>query len=218
MSVGASYERLRIFARGGNRRTTNAFSYNITKQQAQRVATAVQCAIDIGLPLSRMITIHWQRAGLTGEAAVRATGQYIKYIRDFIKRRGCNLAYVWVRENDSGDGSKGDHVHILIHIPNGQNFGRLQRRWISAISGQPYRKNIVNTRTIGKSLSGAVAICPDYLENLNNTRDYVLKGVHPDTAKTLCLSLHSDGGRVSGQRIGISRNLCGAGAKDEIRK
>lgn len=218
MSVGTSNERLRIFARGGNRRTPGAVSYHITKQQAQRVATAVQRAIDIGLPLSRMITIHWQRAGITGAAAVRATGQYIKYFRDWLKSRGFVLAYVWARENDCGDGSKGDHVHILIHIPKGQNFGRLQRRWVSAITGQPYFKKVVETRTVGKSLTGATAVCADYLVNLIEVRDYVLKGVHLDTAKALGLSLHSGGGRVTGQRTGISRNLCDAALKGKIRK
>jgi hypothetical protein len=206
MSVATSKDKLSIFTRGGNRRTPGAVSYHISKHQAQRVVTAVQRAIDIGLPFNRMVTLHWQKAGLTGAAAVRATGAYIKYLRDWLNGRGFVLSYVWTRENDCGDGSKGDHVHILVYIPKGCEL-RLQRRWIIAITGKRDLKGVSHTRTVGKNLAAANSQSDDYFANIPVARDYVLKGVHPDTARALGLSLYGEGGRVIGQRCGMSKNL-----------
>jgi hypothetical protein len=47
-------------------------------------------------------------------------------------------------------GHKGNHVHILTHLPKGQTLGHLQRRWIKSITGKPYRKDVINTRTIAR--------------------------------------------------------------------
>ena len=153
------------------------------------------------------MTIHWERAGITENKAAQATAQFLKYARDWLASKFLPFAYIWVRENDFGDGTKGDHVHILCHIPKGRGFGKLQQRWLNAITRAKYRQGVILTRRIAGTANAAITSPEHYQVNLANVAEYVLKGGSKAIAEALGLGRWGDGGRVVGQRVGKSRNL-----------
>lgn len=168
---------------------------------------AIIAAQVIGLPLNRFITVHWERAGLTGQDAAHATNRFLKLARDNLTSKGFPFASIWVRENDEGDRSKGDHAHILAHVPKGQSLGRWQRGWIKNITGKPYRKSVILTRTIARHSEAAEHAPNHYQLNLSILAEYILKGASHDAALALKLPSWRLGGKVEGQRMGMSKNL-----------
>lgn len=206
-SVAAS-GRGRVFRRGGRRQRPVRRSDGLTAAEIDTIRSAISKANESGLAFNRMVTIHWERAGVRpGHACAKATSAFLKVAADLIRRRGGVLAYVWIRENDRGDGSKGDHVHILCHVPDGVSLGRWQRGWIKRISGRTYRADTILTRTIGGSLKAATFNPDHYLANQEAVAEYVLKGATADAATAHSLGRWGEGGRVIGKRIGISKNL-----------
>jgi hypothetical protein len=81
----------------------------LTLQQVRDVLAAVAHAERIGLPLNRLVTVHWGAMGVTDADAGRALARVLKLWREALAARGLPFACVWVRENDNGDGSKGSH-------------------------------------------------------------------------------------------------------------
>jgi len=207
MSVGAFNERLRILKRGGARPRAERVSYRLTDKQCRDLIAAIAVSGNINVPLNRFITIHWEKAGLVGKDAAGATAQYLKYVRDWLYKQGLPFAYVWIRENDYGDGSKGDHVHILAHVPAHCSVGHLQRRWLRAITGNAYIKGTIFTRTIGGHLEASTVSPEHYHINLIAVARYALKGGSKGISEALGLGRWDDGGRVIGTRTGMSKNL-----------
>ena len=144
-----------IFNRGGARPRRCKISKVLTLDEVRKIDTAIRAAIFLGMPFNRFITIHWERGDVAEIDAAKATTAFLKYARDYLAGKGFPFAYVWVRENDEGDGSKGHHVHILAYLPKGQSLGHLQRRWIKCITGKPYRKRIILTRSIARHSQAA---------------------------------------------------------------
>jgi hypothetical protein len=195
----------RIFMRGGNRNRAERVTLYLTEREVTRLAQAMLAAKNIGFPLNRMITIHWERAGVPEKEAVRATGQFLALLRNAVGFR--SFAHIWIRENDYGDGVKGDHVHILAHIPEGFDLGRKQRARIKAITGEPYLVRVIRTSRVGGTANAARTSPEHYHVHLGNVAHYVLKGGARAVKKALGLGCWGDGGRVVGQRCGMSRNL-----------
>lgn len=215
-SVVPSNGKPRIFRRGGARRRAGKVSEVLSADQIRRLAQAMLTAAMIGMPLNRFITIHWERAGISEAKAAWATGQFLKYARDWLAQLGLTFAYVWIRENDDGDGRKGDHVHILAHVPDGQSMGRLQRGWIKRITGGSYRQGVVRTARVAGTANAFYSAPEHYHANLRAVAEYVLKGGHGATATALGLGRWGEGGRVFGQRCGMSRNLSRAVQKIKL--
>ena len=199
--------RARVFQRGGARPRRSKVSKALAIEEVRKTGVAIHTAYLLDIPLNRFITIHWERAGVAEIDAAKATSAFLKYARDYLTSKGLPFAYVWVRESDEGDGSKGHHVHILAHLPKGQSLGRMQRRWIKAITAKPYRKKVILTRPIARHSEAAQNTPRLYLLNLAILRDYCLKGASFDSAKAFSLPSWRLGGQVIGQRIGMSRNL-----------
>lgn len=82
-----------------------------------------------------------------------ATGALIDRARRQQRKLGIGFACVWIRENDGGDGSKGSHVHILMHVaPAGARaLVLMQLRWLEEIAGARYRAGAIHTRASGAS-------------------------------------------------------------------
>ena len=199
--------RARIFPRGGARPRKENISTALTIDEVRNIGLAVEQAHLLGLAFNRFITIHWERAGIAEINAAKATASFLKYARDYLFSKGQSFAYIWVRENDEGNGSKGHHAHILAHVPKGQTLGNLQRRWISAITGKPYRKRVIRTRIIARHSDAAENAFQLYQLNLAIVRDYCLKGASWEAAEAFALPSGRLGGRVMGQRMGMSKNL-----------
>jgi hypothetical protein len=198
---------------GGKRNSSARVSKALRLATANAIIEAAYHAIKVGLPLNRFLTIHLERAGLTDADAVTAIGSIMKLAKDWMQTKGQVIAHVWVRENDSGDGSKGSHVHILYHCPDTLPIGRMWRRWLRKVSSQPCRRYVIKSKRIGGTVN-AYANFPDvYLQNLDGVLAYVCKGVSPTDAAMLGLPKQEAGGWIIGKRAGWSQNI---GAKSRV--
>lgn len=208
-SVAAYPEPANVSRWGGARNRADRVSLILTRAQVENTIDAAWRAVAAGVPLNRHITIHWQHAGIPDEAATTATGALIKLMSQFLQKRGERFAYVWVRENDDGDGQKGSHVHILAHVRPGvaAAFTAMQRRWLRRITGKPYRAGVIHTARIGGTLRAATAAPDVYRINLAKIVAYILKGATAGVAASLGLARSRDGGRVVGKRAGQSQVL-----------
>lgn len=194
---------------GGARNRANRVSHELTAAQVAATIDAAATAWARGMPFNRHITIHWERAGVPDSRAAVATGAFLKLVRQFLRSRGERFAYVWVRENDAGDGSKGSHVHILAYVrPDAAAaFTAMQRRWLRRVTGRAYRAGVIRTARIGGRLRTATAAPEVYRANLAAIVAYVLKGALPDATRARDLVRYSDGGRIIGKRVGRSQNV-----------
>jgi hypothetical protein len=181
------------------------------------------------MPLTRLVTVHWGALGVADAGATQATGRLLKLLRDALAVRGLPCAFAWVRENDAGNGMKGAHVHILLHIPPaaGPAFlrrlpswarlaagGRLERR-TGRIIGPAYVRGAVNTRRIGGTLAARSDV---HAANLAGTLAYVLKGVDDDAAAVLGITQREAGGLVQGKRVGWSENIGAAARRNATQR
>ncbi|MEQ1541857.1 MAG: hypothetical protein ABL926_06335 [Novosphingobium sp.] len=198
--------------RGGARNLANRESHSLSSAQVSNLIAASEHASTIGLPFTRMITIHWECAGLPLADMARATGRFTDLMAKFLSRHGKRTAWLWVHENGV---RKGGHCHLLAHVPADHvpALSALQRRWLRSISGKPYRARVIYSKPIGGRL-GLEACNPDlHAINLEEVLAYVLKGATHEAASCFNLERLEPGGRVIGKRCGTSQNI---GAKARI--
>lgn len=188
---------------GGARNAASRVSDIIKPETALRIVEAVQRASAIGLPINRHLTIHWEMSGIKDDRAAWATGRYVKLMADWVRKRGGDFAYVWVRED--GD-VKGSHVHILFHLPLDLNLNGSTKRWLKRVTDIP-PTGMGKTKVVAGSAAAAFSDSTYYIMNLAQLTAYVLKGVGRDFAEALDIDRHDEGGRITGKRVGISQNL-----------
>ena len=210
-SDAAFDEKHALSGHGGARLRADRTSDHLTFKQARAIMLAALSAESIGQPFTRMVTIHWERAGITDNHAATVTGKLTKLMSDWARRRGFRILWAWTRENDKG---KGSHLHMLIACPSVLPIGRMWRRWLRSITGTPYRAGVVNTRRIGGALSAPSANPAAYHQHLFNAVAYVCKGVQPECAAGLGISRVENGGRVIGKRSAVCQLLLSS--KDDV--
>lgn len=199
--------------RGGARNRRDRQSDALTPRQVGDLIAAARHANDIGAPLNRMITIHWEAAGVQPLVIARANGRFIDLLGKAIARHGGMTANIWVQE--SGEG-KGGHCHILTHVPAAivPVITRRQLGWLRAITGHKYRGRVIHSDPIGGRL-GLETSNPDlHAANLAEALWYVLKGADGPAATAYSLLRLEPGGRCFGKRCGTSQNI-GAKARRE---
>jgi len=189
---------------GGARLRADRTSDHLTAKQARAIMLAALAAERIGQPFTRMVTVHWERAGIPDHAAAAATGRLVKLATDWARRQGARIRWAWTRENDPG---KGSHLHLLLACPRSLPIGRMWRRWLRAITGRPYRSGIMNTRRIGDSLSLPLDYPSAYREHLFKATAYLCKNVDPAAAPAFGLKRIEPGGRVIGKRSSVCQGL-----------
>lgn len=192
--------------RGGARNRADRESHSLTMPQVANLVAAKRHAVAIGLPFTRMISVHWGAAGVSLGGMVKATGQFIDLMTKALKRHGSSTAWLWVHENGEG---KGWHCHMLVHVPAKlvPVLTRLQRGWLRRITGQAYRKRVIHSRPIGGRLGLEVGN-PDLHEvNLATAFAYVLKGADPKAASQFALDRLRSEGLLIGKRCGTSQNI-----------
>ena len=195
---------------GGARNHANRESHALTAAQVGNLKAAERHAGRIGLPFNRMITIHWQSAGLPLSGMTRATGRFTDLMSKALARHGSCTAWLWTHENVLGSGhDKGGHCHLLAHVPADlvRVVTALQRGWLRRITGQPYRARVIHSEPIGGRLGLDVGNPDLHAVNLDAALAYVLKGASREAASQFGLDRLEPSGRVIGKRCGTSQNI-----------
>lgn len=204
--IGTAHIHSHTSRRGGARNRKGRITSGLSEAQVRRVQEAISRAIELGLPLNRFITIHWQAQGVPLELMPWATTQYFDRLSKFLRRNGCKAAYVYVHENGP---QKGHHTHILAHVPSGliRRLTRLQRRWLEAISSQSYVTRAIKSKPVGYRQNLAVTSPKLYALHLDIVEGYVLKGATENAAIECLITRLEAGGLVAGKRCGTSQSL-----------
>lgn len=215
-TIGVSANSAPRTGRGGARNTSGRESFALKPSQVENLRAATLYASAIGLPFNRMITIHWESAGVPLAHAVRCTGRFIDLLSKAISRRGGRTAWVYVHE---GGEKKGGHVHILAHVPPKmiERVSRLQKGWLRSITGCPYRRGVIHTRPIGGRRDLETNNPPLHQANLLAALQYMMKGVEADAAAVVDVRRVEHGGMVIGKRCGTSQNI-GAKARSDPKQ
>jgi hypothetical protein len=204
--------------RGGSRLRRDRASYALTSSQTANLIAATAHAQVIGLTFTRMVTIHWQAAGLPLSELPSATGRFVDLLTKTLARHGSRTAWLWTHENKS-QRDKGGHCHLLIHVPANlvRVVNRLQRRWLRSITGRPYRRGTICSRPVGGRL-GIEKHSPDlHAANLDTALGYLLKGATLETALKFSLRRVEPGGLIIGKRCSTSQNI-GLSARNAARR
>lgn len=196
----------RTTGRGGARNRADRVSYALTLAQVARLKAAEHHSRQIGLPFTRMITIHWEAAGVPLSGMAKATGRFTDLLTKALARHGCPTAWLWVHEN--GD-RKGGHCHLLAYVPPSlvSVVTGLQRGWLKRISGTPYRARVIHSRPIGGKLGLESGNRELHAINLELAFAYILKGAEPKAASRFSLERLEPGGRIVGKRCSASQNI-----------
>jgi hypothetical protein len=204
--------------RGGARNRADRESHALTTAQIGNLKAAKRHAEKIGLPFTRMISIHWQAAGVPLAGMAKATGRFTDLMVKALARHGSGTAWLWTHENVLGTGhDKGGHCHLLAYVPADlvPVVTALQRGWLRRITGQAYRARVIHSKPIGGRL-GLEAGNPDlHAVNLEVALAYVLKGAAAEAASRFGLERLEPGGRVIGKRCGTSQNIGAKARKAE---
>ena len=199
--------------RGGARNRADRESHALTAAQIANLKAAERHAKQIGLPFTRMISIHWEAAGVPLAGMAKTTYRFTDLLTKALARHGSRTTWLWVHENC---GQKGGHCHFLAHVPAVlvPRLTALQRGWLRRITGQPYRARVIHSRPIGGRLSLETGNPDLHAVNLEAALAYLLKGASPEVALQFGLERLQPGGRVIGKRCGTSQNI-GAKARGE---
>ena len=132
----------------------------------------------------------------------------MKLAGDWLRTKGAEHAYIWVRE--SGDG-KGEHVHILWYVRPDliREFARLERGWRKRL-GAKRARGAFKSKPVGVSYRhGAhqIQYGQAYLTALAGVLSYIVKGAEPTAVEALGLTQSEPGGELWGKRSGMSENI-----------
>lgn len=211
-TLGVAAESERRPRRGGAHNSAARQSKAISTCQIIELRAAARHAREIGLPFTRMITIHWEAAGVPLKSMAKGTGRFIELLTKALARHGCQTTVLWVHENGEG---KGAHCHLLAHIPGEMvsRVTRLQRGWLRRITEQPYKRRVIHSKPIGGRLGDELANPAHHAINLEVALGYVLKGASEEAAECFGLDRLEPGGLVIGKRCGTSQNIGKAARK-----
>lgn len=195
---------------GGARNSKDRCSDALTLLQCSQIISVVRHSISIDLPFNRMLTIHWEKLGVEPSNCFAVLSAFNNLARNWARKRGYSICCLWIRESDFGDGSKGEHVHILLHLPEPilRDFVQsMTRRWVLKVTGGKYVKGAIKFDTIGQRASDYRNAPAIYRANLSKlVIGYLLKGASKEAARKLSLPRWGDGGRIVGKRWGRSQN------------
>lgn len=180
-------------------------STSLRPKDCENLILAAEHAIRIGKPLNRMLTVHFDAAGISDP--VRATGQLLKLMGDWLRCYNSAITAVWVREAGS---AKGEHIHILLSVPPNKigPFNRMQRGWFKKI-GAAWKRGVYRSRPIGGSLKLAfsAASASLYQQALTGALHYLLKGADAQARAAHDITKRDDGGDLWGKRCGATENI-----------
>jgi len=189
---------------GGARNFSDRVSYGLTDKQVLALMAAAQFAFDTGRVFQRHWTIHYGKAGIQPSDGARFVGKLLDLLSRYIRRRGGQLSAIWVRECAS---DKGEHVHILLHLPAGINLRNLTRRWIVAAGGK-YRTGVSKVTIVGGTIAKIERNRDERrVANAENVARYMMKAASGEIGELLHLPRHGEGGAIVGKRWGRTQNV-----------
>lgn len=196
---------------GGARNSAFRASDTLNAKQVKALIDAARYAEKIGRIFQRHWTIHYGKAGIDAAGGSRFVSRLLDMVSKQTRREGGQLTALWVRERAS---DKGEHVHILLHLPTAMRLQGRTRRWIVAAGGT-WAPGISKVRIIGGRLSKIGENRNEHLRaNAGNVVRYVLKAASDETAIRHKLPLSGKGGRIIGKRCGWTQNI-GNAARDK---
>ncbi len=193
--------------RGGARNRADRESYALTRAQIVNLSRSEGHSRAIGLPFTRMITIHWKAAGVPLSGMAAATGKFIDYLTRWLARRGYRIAWLWVHENA---GDKCWHCHLLASVPAElvKPLVGAQKRWLRAITGAPYCARVVRSKPIGGRLRLETGNPALHFENARAALAYLCKGAPQSALDTARIDRqHQLQGLIIGRRCSTSQNI-----------
>ena len=204
----------RIATRGGARNRADRASDGLTDKQVDKLLGASRYALATGRAFQRHWIIHYGKAGIAPEDATRFISRLLDLASKQARREGGRLAAIWVRENAS---DKGEHVHILLHLPAAMRLHGRTRRWIEAAGGK-WHRGISKVRIVAGCLP-KVRMNTDshHAANATNVLRYLLKGASAEMGEKLDLKRAGCDGRIVGKRCGWTQNI-GVSAKAKGEK
>lgn len=202
--------------RGGARNRADRPSQALSQAQIANLRAAERHSDAIGLPFTRMVSIHWKAAGVALEGMAKATGAFIDKLTKWLSRRGHKTAWLWVHENA---GDKGWHCHILIHIPACvvSQLPAAQKRWLRQITRQPYSKRTIRSDPIGGRLGLESSNPQLHFANRKAALAYLLKGASDCAAQAAGLDLQEPQGLILGRRCSTSQNIGKAAREKKVQ-
>lgn len=192
--------------RGGAHNSAARQSEAISNEQIASLWAAERHSRKIGLPFTRMVTIHWEAAGVPLKGMAKATGHFIDLMTKAMARHCYKTAWIWVHE---GGDRKGGHCHLLAHVPAefAPRMAKLQRGWLRRITGKPYKRGVIRSEPIGGRLGDEVTNPEHHALNLAEAFGYVIKGASAEAGERFELERLEAGGLVIGKRCGTSQNI-----------
>ena len=187
---------------GSKVRSTTAISY----RDAANLLDAAAFAATIGIPLNRFLTVHTEAGGATDALKTRA--RLAKFMSNWVASKGGRFAHVTVRGTGEG---KGEHFHMLLHIPAGLRVGFNQRKskWLRT-AGLKRAKGVSHSRAVGRFYYFGTSGFPGgghYAANLAEALDYMLKGAELKARERLAIRRCEPGGELQGKRCFHSENI-----------
>lgn len=195
-----------IKRRGGAHNHAERESFALTSGHVANLIRAERHSRAIWLPFTRMITLHWEAAGIPLDGMAKATRHFIDLLVKALARHGSATAWLWVHENGV---SKGGHCHLLVHVQAHlvPIIISLQRKWLRRITGKRYKARVILSKPIGGRLGLEIGNPDLHMINLEAALAYVLKGANPEAASRFGLMRLEPGGRIIGKRCGTSQNI-----------
>lgn len=188
---------------GGARNRADRMSDRLTLEQCAKLIEAARFAELIGLPFNRHWIVHSERAGISPDDGQAFVGRLLRLARNYVKRRGGQFAANYCREN--GDG-KGEHVHILMHVPPALSLLNKTASWVRKAGGT-YGAGVSRVATIGGSVKRLDPASEHYQANADIVLAYLLKGAEKQAAEALGLHKWGEFGWIMGKRCGASENI-----------
>ena len=189
---------------GGARNRANRVSDGLTDRQVADLLSAGKYAMNTGRIFQRHWTVHYGLAGIEPSDGARFVSRLLDLVAKQAQREGGRMTALWVRERASG---KGEHVHILLHLPAGMRLQGRTRRWIEAAGGR-WRRGVSKVRTVGRALAKVEGNSKTHrIANAANVVRYMLKAASVQTGERLALTKAGRGGSIVGKRCGWTQNI-----------
>lgn len=180
-------------------------SEDLSYRQALELISAVKFGSWQSYRFTRFISINLEAGGVVPDDRLKAIQKFIKCMQSAAQYRKLVFAAVWVRERGE---DVGEHVHIMAHIPDAYDglYKSKYKAWLK-LAGIQLVRGVINSKTIRCSGPIDQSIEQNLRANIDNIKNYMLKGTSRETKHKLNLPKEAYTGLIVGKRCGCTHNL-----------